>query len=561
MYRLKFTGCNILYTNAAALTVNRPARIDAQPLDVNACPASDALFTGAFSGTNLLYQWQVSSNNGASFSDIPNSNNDTLFLQNVAAGLNNNLYRVRINSNDCPGEQISTAVRLLISTNALITRQPEATNACAGNAVLLSVGASGTGLQYQWEQSTDNGNSFSIISGATNDTLNLSNVSVSQNGHQYRVLITSACSSTGIASNAVILNTFPPLVFNQQPESVVRCLNSDATFAATVSGNPTEFQWQVSTDNGVSYSDLTSQTSLALTLNNISTQQNTNRYRLIGRTIVCPDAQSNEAILTVSMPAAISHQPNDTVTCESSTLSLIVDAASNTPLTYQWQERSNAGGSFSDMNGETGSILTLNNISSAQNDWKYRVAVTAENCEAVYSDSIKLTVNLLADIQLTATPGNRLLPNQSITLNASSNPQLTVFTWFKDNVQIDGQSAASLLVTESGTYYAAGADANNCTAKSADLTVLDSTLSQVAIYPNPNKGSFTLRTDDFGSGTANRQLQIFDGKGARVYVRSISGITSNQLIDVQLNAPRGIYLVVLTNETGDIKLNEKIIIQ
>jgi uncharacterized repeat protein (TIGR01451 family) len=561
LYRLKFIGCNILYTNPVQLTVNRPARIDVQPNDINACPASTALFTGGFSGTNLQYLWQVSSNDGVTFSDIPNSNNDTLTLQNVTSPLNNNLYRVKINSNECPGEQISNAVRLLISTNALFTRQPEATNICAGSSALLSVGAIGSGLQYQWEQSTDNGNTFSAISGTNDDTLNLSNTTMTQNGYQYRVVVTSVCSSTGIASNAVSLSTFPPLVFNQQPESVVRCLNSDATFTATVTGNPTGFQWQVSTDNGNSYTNIDGQTGLSLTLNNISSQQNTNRYRLNGNTTVCPDAQSDAAILTVSMPAEITHQASDSVTaCEASTVSLVVDASSNTPLTYQWQERSNANSSFVEISGETSSILTLSNVSNGQNNREYRVAVTAENCNAVNSDSIKLIVNPLANIQLSATPGNRLLPNESISLNAISNPPLTVFSWYKDNQQIDGESGPTLQVTESGTYYAAGTDSNSCTAKSADIVILDSTVSQISVYPNPNKGSFKVRVDDFGNGNANRQLLVFDGKGSRVFSKRY-GVSSNQLIDVQLNVPRGIYLIVLTDETGKIKLNEKVVIQ
>lgn len=561
LYRMKISGCNTIFTNAALLTVYRFARINVQPIDISACPGSNALFTGTFTGSNLRFQWQVSFNNGISFSDLSNTNDDTLSMQNVDAGMNNNLYRVKINSDVCPEEKISNAARLLISTNALITRQPQLVDACAGTAVLMTVGASGTGLQYQWEQSTDNGNNFTAIAGANDDTLNLSSVSMAQNGYRYRVVITSACSANGIASDAVSLNTFPPLVFNLQPQSAVRCLNGTAAFTAAVNGNPTGLQWQVSTDNGVNFTDISGQNGLTLTLNNITSQQNENRYRLKGSTLICPDAQTDQAIITVSIPAVISNQPTDTVACESSTLSVVVDAGSNTPLAYQWQDRADVNASFTDITGETSSVLTFNNISNGQNNREYRVAVTSENCDAVFSDSFTLRVNPLANIQISASPDNRLLPNRTITLNASSTPPLSVYSWFKDNLQIDGQTSSSLVVTTSGTYYATATDLNNCTAKSADLLIIDSTLSQVSIYPNPNRGQFNLKVDNFGNGSTNRQLMIYDAKGARVHSKLYANVVSNQIIEVKVIASRGIYLVVLTDETGKIKLNEKVLIQ
>jgi hypothetical protein len=86
-------------------------------------------------------------------------------------------------------------------------------------------------------------------------------------------------------------------------------------------------------------------------------------------------------------------------------------------------------------------------------------------------------------------------------------------------------------------------------------------LSQVSIYPNPNRGQFNLKVDNFGNGSTNRQLMIYDAKGARVHSKLYANVVSNQIIEVKVIASRGIYLVVLTDETGKIKLNEKVLIQ
>ena len=557
-YRLKITGCNVIYSNTAVLTVNTSARILNQPSDISACPGGNAIVTGNFSGTDLIFQWQESTDNGNNYQDIANSNNDTLFINNVNASFNNRLYRVRLSSAVCSGALTTTAARLLVSNNALIIRQPDAADICAGNEVRFVVAASGTGLQYQWEQSSDNGNSYTAITGATDDTLLLNNTNMNQNGYRYRVVVTNACSVNGVVSNAVVLNTFPPLVFNQQPQPVVACLNNNATFGVTVSGNPTGYQWQVSTDNGVSFSDLTGQNNSTLTLNNVGSNLNNNLYRLMGRTTVCPDVQSSTASLTVSLPAIISRQPNDTVACENSTLSLVVDAGSNTTLSYQWQSRTGSPATFTDMNGETSSILTLSSLSTNQ---EYRVAVQSVSCNAVYSDSIKVTVLPLSEVSLSANPGTGLINGQSITLTASSNPLLSSYNWFKNNNQIDGQTGSNLLVTETGVYYASGSDANNCLAISPEIVIRDSAVSRISVFPNPNKGQFKLRIDDFGTGTAQRQITIFDSKGARVYVKQVLGVTPNQIINVEANLPGGSFIIVCTDDKGEIKLNEKLIVQ
>lgn len=72
-----------------------------------------------------------------------------------------------------------------------------------GNAVFsVTVGSSGT-IQYQWQLSTNGGSSWSnitnggIYSGATTASLNLTGVTLTQNGYDYRVIITNSNYACG----------------------------------------------------------------------------------------------------------------------------------------------------------------------------------------------------------------------------------------------------------------------------------------------------------------------------------------------------------------------------
>ncbi|MFN8275905.1 MAG: immunoglobulin domain-containing protein [Chitinophagales bacterium] len=69
----------VLTSNAAVLTVTGSLQISQQPVAVNACAGSNAYLAVLANGANLSYSW---SRNGAA---IANSNNDTLYLNNITA--------------------------------------------------------------------------------------------------------------------------------------------------------------------------------------------------------------------------------------------------------------------------------------------------------------------------------------------------------------------------------------------------------------------------------------------------------------------------------------------
>ena len=73
-----------------------------------------------------------------------------------------------------------------------ITTQPQDRSITAGNNTTFTVVATGAPTPtYQWQSSMDGGGTWSNVAGATSATLTLTNVSVTNNGHQYRCIITN----------------------------------------------------------------------------------------------------------------------------------------------------------------------------------------------------------------------------------------------------------------------------------------------------------------------------------------------------------------------------------
>jgi hypothetical protein len=70
--------------------------------------------------------------------------------------------------------------------------------------------ASGTSLTYKWQVSTDNGANWTdlsdggVVSGATTATLNLSSVSGTDSGKQYRAIATATCGGAATSTAATL---------------------------------------------------------------------------------------------------------------------------------------------------------------------------------------------------------------------------------------------------------------------------------------------------------------------------------------------------------------------
>lgn len=86
-----------------------------------------------------------------------------------------------------------------------ITTQPQSATVTEDESASFSLAASGSGLSYQWQQSSDGGQSWLAISSATSDSYNTGATSMAMNGTQYRCVITNAAGSvTSVAATLIV---------------------------------------------------------------------------------------------------------------------------------------------------------------------------------------------------------------------------------------------------------------------------------------------------------------------------------------------------------------------
>ena len=155
-YRLTITSCTLtpILTTPATLTVSNLASISTQPANTAACNGSPASISVSATGSNLTYQWQLSTNGGITFTDISGATAATLNIANTTVSMNNYQYQVVI-ANNCASSVTSIPVNLTVSTPATLSAQPQGAIICEGSSATFNVTASGSNITYQWLVSTD----------------------------------------------------------------------------------------------------------------------------------------------------------------------------------------------------------------------------------------------------------------------------------------------------------------------------------------------------------------------------------------------------------------------
>ena len=183
------------------------------------------------------------------------------------------------------------------SAAPVVTLQPANQTVKTGTRATFTAGASGTpSPTVRWQVSTDNGVTFANIPGATAPTL-IFVVSSTQTGDKYRAVFTNG-SGTATTTAAILTVSMPPIV-TQNPANETVTDGATVTFVAAAMGSPIPtVQWQLSTNSGVSFTNLVGATSKTITFR-ARVIQNGNRYRAVF-TNTAGTASTTAAALTVN---------------------------------------------------------------------------------------------------------------------------------------------------------------------------------------------------------------------------------------------------------------------
>ena len=94
----------------------------------------------------------------------------------------------------------SPPTALTIIDAPAVTTQPTDQIVAAGVPATFTAAATGTGVKIQWQVSTDGGQTFTVVRGATRATLTIRKTTSAMNGNLYRAVFTNAVGMTESAT-------------------------------------------------------------------------------------------------------------------------------------------------------------------------------------------------------------------------------------------------------------------------------------------------------------------------------------------------------------------------
>jgi len=578
LYRCVLTNsCGATATSEAALlSVSGVTAITASPQDLSVCEGNSATFQVTAAGASLTYQWQLSTNGGASWSAITGATAAQYIISNTTTALNGNLYRCIVNGTCTPGTATSQAASITVVVPASITSQPLSQLVCDGAAVSFSTTASGPSLLYQWQVNTGAGfvniTNAGVYAGATAATLNIASATPAMNGYQYRCLVSNAvCTSPAITNSATLtVNTLPQI--SASPVSQTICTGTNVAFSVTASGTGIGYQWQINTGagfanitNGGVYSGATTAT---LSITGATVALTGYQYRCVVAGTCSPAATSGVATLTVHAPVVIERSEPGAEVCAGANASFTITAVSGPPISYQWQVSTDGGTTWNNIAGATATSYSLSGVIAAMSGNRYRCQVWNSTCTTpVVSNASLLTVRVVPGIGLAAAPYTALLPGQQTTLTAT--PSATTGGVITTQWTYNGQLISALnntyvaTVNGLGDYQASIRETWPsglfCSAISQVVAITANVSTRLFIFPSPNDGNFTVSYYNAGGGNTSRQLLIYDSKGAVVFKRAFPIGGPYTLLPVDLtNAARGIYYVVVGDAAGTKLIEGKV---
>lgn len=379
----------------------------------------------------LAYQWMRNS------SAIAGATNSTLGLTNITLSQSGNYAVVVSNAGGSATSQV--AVVTVLAVAAAITVQPVSQTVPDGSNVTFSVSATGTApLTYRWKRDA------SVVAGATNTTLTLSNVVPGVAGNYVAIISNSAGAVTSAVAVLTVQNVGPTIV--QQPVSQSVTDGTNVSFSASASGTrPMAYQWA---RDGVNIPDATNDT---LALSNITFDAEGN-YSVTASNIAGVAASAVAVLTVVPLAPAIIAQPESLTVYDGTNVTLSVTAIGTAPLHYQWLREG------TNLVPETNATLALTNVTLGESG-DYAVVIT-NIAGTVTSLVATLTVEAIPP-SIVTQPVGRIVndgDDVSLTVTAAGTAPLT-YSWFWNGIAIvDATNATlaldSVAVTASGSYSA-----------------------------------------------------------------------------------------------------------
>lgn len=422
-------------SDVVTLTVNIPTAISSQPSSVVVCPSANVSFAISATGTGLTYQWQE--NTGSTWLDVANggmysgATTNKLTLSNVQTMHNSYQYRCVVTGLCAPSPVTSSAVTLTVNTITVINAQPDSiVTLCSGDDTTLTVAVTGTNLSYQWYiyngavyVPLSNSGFYSGVTTASLHIDNIINAGASAQTYLYYCSVVGACGSVSTRQSTLTVNALPIITSN--PVNDTTCATFGASFKINATGTGISYQWQVSYNQGNSWTNLVNDTVFKrvteseMEIVSAADSLDSTMYRCVVTGACAPVVTSTAAMLTVNpqLTPSVAIQPSNNNICAGTLITFTATPVNGgTSPSYQWKVNGiNTGGNSSVFvsttlnNNDVVTCVLTSNATCAQPQTAVSNAVT------MYVTSYQLPV-----ATVTSSSGNAACSGVPVTFSVAT---------------------------------------------------------------------------------------------------------------------------------------------
>ncbi len=452
-------------------------------------------------GNSYAYQWQHSSDGGITWTNVGGATTASYPLGTTDESTQ---LRVVLTATNLDGtSSVPSAPTATVPTAAPVnTVAPTVTGTSRRGFILTATPGTWSGigntLAYQWQRSTDNGNTWSSIAGAISTTYSLG---VGDEGAILRILVTvsNPDATVPVPSNPTGVVLSSPPANNSLPtiRGIAQRGNtlSSTTGAWAGTGNTFTLQWQRSADSGITWTNITGATGAIYA---IQAPDEGDVLRLMV-TAANPDGSASAAspasATVIASPPVNTAAPVVTGTPQrTATLTATSGSWSGAGVTvaYQWQRSADNGTTWTNI---AGAIKVAYTAAAADEGDVVRALVTATNADGSVAAGSAPSPVIQADPPVSvAAPAVLGTPSLGATLSTDNGSWTPVgdnltysYAWQRGD-PVNGYS--TIAGATAATYTTVAADAGESirvlvTATNVDASVSATSTVTQAVQPPP----------------------------------------------------------------------------
>jgi hypothetical protein len=433
-------------------------QITQPPTGATVCESGTATFTVVATGTVQSYEWRRGPTPLANGDNISGADTATLTISSVTAADAGDYYCVV--TGVCTPAQPTPVATLTVTEQLSITSQPSDQAVCAGAQATFTVGATGTGLTYQWRRGETNLDDDGNISGVTSPTLTISSVSAADAGDDYNCVVSATCgTSRGTAS--VSLSVGGTVTIDQEPTAQSACAGGRVSFTVGATGPGLTYQWRRGTTNLTNTGNVSGADTATLTIDPVGVGDAASNYNCVVTGACGTPLASAAAALTLDTAPSVTTDPTDQGSCPGATVSFTAAASGSPAPSVQWQVDDGSGSGFQAIADATSTTLS-GTAGTAP-------FLTGNKFRAVFTNTCDTDTSAEATLTATDTVGPVLSDCPDPVSTTSDPGACSAAVFFKAPTATDACDGARPVTCTpaSGSAFPVGVTTVTCTASDA----------------------------------------------------------------------------------------------